>query len=209
MANNAYPEGEASAFERVLQLLNTSEVVRHQLLDALIRVLDECSRIPTKRGVIEHAGLKAIFAHRMGIVDRTSLINWFYTFSPIIIQIDDTGHLYKMSWSVGRVRRCKLLGLPVWDLEGAGKVHWASFYVEYIRRAHASTLTPEQARAQRQALKDNALVHDQQIRDYLRRNPIKEEKIGKRGVPQDKYRWGFYGHQTMEYDSWGRLGKGE
>jgi hypothetical protein len=134
MADDAYPEGELGAFDRVLHILDTSEVVRHQLLDALIRVLDECRRMPTKRGVIEHAGLSAIFMRRMGIVDRTSLINWFHTFSPISIRLDDTGHFSKMSWSVGRVRRCKALGLPVWDLAGASKVHWASFYVEYIRR---------------------------------------------------------------------------
>ncbi len=49
----------------------------------------------------------------------------------------------------------------------------------------------------------HTLVSDPQIRSYLERNPVREE-MGKFGVPQDKYRWGFYGHGTMEYDSWGK-----
>lgn len=208
MAYDAYPEGGSGAFERLLQVMGTREVVRHQLLDALLCVLDECRRLPTRRDVLTCVGLRAIFTHRMGIVDRASLINWFHAFSPLRIQLDDAGRFSEVVWSRRQARRCRVKGLPVWDLEGASKVHWASLYVDYIRRAHESALTPEQARLQRQALKESDLVSDQKIRDYLQRNPNREDRIGKFGVPRDKYRWGFYGHQTMEYDAWGRLGKG-
>lgn len=42
---------------------------------------------------------------------------------------------------------------------------------------------------------------DKEISDYLKKHPIKDG-IGKFGVPQDKYRWGFYGSSSMEYDIW-------
>ena len=48
-----------------------------------------------------------------------------------------------------------------------------------------------------------SILTDEQIRKYLEQHPVTEE-IGKFGVPQDKYRWGFYGHATMEYDQWGK-----
>lgn len=48
-----------------------------------------------------------------------------------------------------------------------------------------------------------SILTDEQIRKYLEQHPETEE-IGKFGVPQDKYRWGFYGHKTMEYDQWGK-----
>ena len=45
------------------------------------------------------------------------------------------------------------------------------------------------------------IVQNPQIYQFLRENPIKDE-IRKFGVPQDKYRYGFYGSSTMEYDIW-------
>lgn len=44
-----------------------------------------------------------------------------------------------------------------------------------------------------------SLVHNKQIYEYLRKNPVNNE-MGEFGVPQDKYRYGFYGSSTMEYD---------
>ena len=44
-----------------------------------------------------------------------------------------------------------------------------------------------------------SLVNNKQIYEYLRKNPVNNE-MGKFGVPQDKYRYGFYGSSTMEYD---------
>lgn len=41
------------------------------------------------------------------------------------------------------------------------------------------------------------------IASYLARNPV-PDAMGKFGVPQDKYRWGFYGSSSMAYDAWGR-----
>lgn len=67
----------------------------------------------------------------------------------------------------------------------------------------AKRITPEEARELRRANQDNSLVSDQAIADYLKRFPVNEE-IGKFGVPQDKYRWGFYGSRSMEYDAWRR-----
>lgn len=66
----------------------------------------------------------------------------------------------------------------------------------------AKRITPEDARELRRANQDS-LVSDQAIADYLKRFPVHEE-IGKFGVPQDKYRWGFYGSRSMEYDVWRR-----
>lgn len=63
-------------------------------------------------------------------------------------------------------------------------------------------ISPEEARELRRANQDS-LVSDQAIADYLKRFPVHEE-IGKFGVPQDKYRWGFYGSRTMEFNAWRR-----
>jgi hypothetical protein len=46
-----------------------------------------------------------------------------------------------------------------------------------------------------------SLVHNKQINEFLRKNPV-NNKMGGFGVPQDKYRYGFYGNSTMEYDIW-------
>ena len=46
-----------------------------------------------------------------------------------------------------------------------------------------------------------SLVQNKQIAEFLRKNPVNNE-MGKFGVPQDKYRYGFYGSSTMEYDIW-------
>ena len=64
-------------------------------------------------------------------------------------------------------------------------------------------LSPKQASARLKEIRDQKFFHDQAILDYLSRVP-EIPKYGKFGVPQDKYRWGFYGHRSMEYDIWGR-----
>ena len=53
------------------------------------------------------------------------------------------------------------------------------------------------------ALKETNMTKNKEIYQYLQRNPYKEE-LGKYGVPQDKYRYGAYGSNSMEYDAWGK-----
>lgn len=50
------------------------------------------------------------------------------------------------------------------------------------------------------------LIQNSEIAKYLKRVPTHQE-MGKFGVPQDRYRWGFYGSSTMEFDAW-RKGEG-
>lgn len=64
-------------------------------------------------------------------------------------------------------------------------------------------LTPSEAGELRRAYQESRLISDQAIADYLRRLPNQDE-MGRFGVPQDKYRWGFYGSRSMEYDAWRR-----
>ena len=64
-------------------------------------------------------------------------------------------------------------------------------------------MTPAVAAELLKAMKDTRLVTDKKIAEYLRKNPAKRE-MNKFGVPQDKYRWGFYGSKSMEYDVWGK-----
>ncbi len=64
-------------------------------------------------------------------------------------------------------------------------------------------MTPEVAAELRKALEETDIVKDKSIAEYLEKNPLKDE-TGKFGVPQDKYRWGFYGSKSMEYDNWGK-----
>lgn len=61
----------------------------------------------------------------------------------------------------------------------------------------------ERAREILEAKKDSELSKNKEIASYLRRNPEKE-MLGKFGVPQDKYRYGFYGSHSMEYDTWSK-----
>jgi ribosomal protein L32 len=61
--------------------------------------------------------------------------------------------------------------------------------------------TKANARAMRRANDANTLCSDKQIAEFLKRNPLPDQ-MGKFGVPQDKYRYGFYGSKSMEYDSW-------
>lgn len=64
-------------------------------------------------------------------------------------------------------------------------------------------LTAAEALELRKAIEDQNLCSDREIAEYLKKNPLKDE-MGKFGVPQDKYRWGFYGSKSMEYDAWGK-----
>ncbi|MCG7879351.1 MAG: hypothetical protein N0C90_23905 [Candidatus Thiodiazotropha endolucinida] len=64
-------------------------------------------------------------------------------------------------------------------------------------------MTPSEAAEYRKSLEDVHLGEDRAISEYLKKNPSKDE-MGKFGVPQDKYRWGFYGSKSMEYDVWGK-----
>jgi len=61
----------------------------------------------------------------------------------------------------------------------------------------------EMAREILLALKETNMTKNKEIYQYLQRNPYKEE-LGKYGVPQDKYRYGAYGSNSMEYDAWGK-----
>ncbi|MGS0675511.1 hypothetical protein [Shewanella sp. 125m-1] len=51
----------------------------------------------------------------------------------------------------------------------------------------------------------SSTYNDPEIAEYLKKNP-EPEKVGPRGIPQDKYRRSAYGRSGMEYDSWGREG---
>lgn len=46
-----------------------------------------------------------------------------------------------------------------------------------------------------------SLVKDKTIHNYLEANPI-NNRVGKFGVPQDKFRYGFFGCSTLQYDIW-------
>lgn len=66
-------------------------------------------------------------------------------------------------------------------------------------------LTSKDARKMRR-IRENVEAHftrDKEVSEYLKSHPLKDG-MGKFGVPQDKYRWGFYGSRSMEYDTWGR-----
>ena len=72
-----------------------------------------------------------------------------------------------------------------------------------ISQRPKTTMTPRQASKALQALRSQGSGGNQEIQEYINRVP-EPNKIGSFGIPQDKYRWGFYGHATMSYDIWGR-----
>lgn len=76
--------------------------------------------------------------------------------------------------------------------------------IEPINPPASKKLTSEDAAQLLKAKNDVRILengNDKDIANYLKKNPPASQ-IGKFGVPQDKYRWGFYGHRTMEYDLW-------
>lgn len=84
---------------------------------------------------------------------------------------------------------------------------------KHIRRCIQITPPPHRKKPTREtaaewlkARNELNLVNNKEISEYLRKNPSKDG-IGKFGVPQDKYRWGFYGHTSMEYDNWRKVAK--
>lgn len=80
--------------------------------------------------------------------------------------------------------------------KGAGGIVWSKNSWE--KRNHAA-----EEEVAKMAERKKAIVTNEEIRSYLERNPAPDE-TGKFGVPQDKYRWNFYGSGSMEYDSWSR-----
>ncbi len=61
----------------------------------------------------------------------------------------------------------------------------------------------ERATELKTALNETKIIRNQEIALYLQQHP-ETDSIGKFGLPQDKYRWGFYGHASMAYDIWRR-----
>jgi len=61
--------------------------------------------------------------------------------------------------------------------------------------------TPQEATEKLEAIRNIDMIRNKDIKKYLENNPHKEE-LGKFGVPQDKFRFNFYGSKTMEYDIW-------
>lgn len=91
----------------------------------------------------------------------------------------------------GSMKRHKMLAHPARKPE----------FGEPPPRTPPTPITQEEAHQRRKELGDNKLFQNKAVKDYLNRVPEKP-KYGKFGLPQDKYRWGFFGHSTMEYDVW-------
>ena len=70
-----------------------------------------------------------------------------------------------------------------------------------IKPSHKQIMTQEEAKQLRAAMNETELLTNKEIAAYIKRNPLKEE-VGKFGLPQDKYRWGFFGSRSMQYDVW-------
>ncbi len=171
----------------LLDILDEKSRVPYKLHNALLMMLEEC-RIMTKKEVVESEVLNEFFQNEMVLIDRPSVISWIHIYSPIRISLDSNGNFRKVGWKKKKPY--------VWDIEGARNVDWDFFYKGYAKRKEAAGI--------REALTEQKLRADKEIADYISRNPIKEDQFGKFGVPQDKYRWGFYGHKTMEFDVWGK-----
>lgn len=78
------------------------------------------------------------------------------------------------------------------------KNHW---YKHTSRPLPGSSSKQEDAKYKRQALSDMSTRRDPQIQAYVSENP-EPDRMGKFGVPQDPYRYNFYGSRSMEKDKW-------
>jgi uncharacterized C2H2 Zn-finger protein len=79
---------------------------------------------------------------------------------------------------------------------------------KHLNRIHGgkainTELTVKDIRELKKIRTADSFYQNKEVAAYLSKNP-KKEHIGKFGVPQDKYRWGYFGSSTMEYDSWSR-----
>lgn len=61
--------------------------------------------------------------------------------------------------------------------------------------------TKQNAAEQLKVIKNTEMTKDREIKEFLEKNPA-QEKLGKFGEPQDKFRHGYYGNSSMEYDIW-------
>lgn len=64
------------------------------------------------------------------------------------------------------------------------------------------SISSQEATKRLEILRNTENKKNKVIKKYLDKNP--HEDMGKFGVPQDKYRHGFYGSNSMEYDVWGK-----
>ena len=67
-------------------------------------------------------------------------------------------------------------------------------------------ISPQSAGELLTVIQETKMISNNEIKDYLDKNTIKDD-LGKFGLPQDKYRWGFYGSGSMEYDTWRKSNK--
>lgn len=112
-------------------------------------------------------------------------------------------HLKEQHGIVHKVKKKKCTHCGVEVSAKNLKRHVQKFHGGEKKQRKKKTLTSKQARSQFKALNDNKLSGDKSVRAYLDRVDDKP-KYGKFGIPQDKYRWGFYGHSSMVYDLWRR-----
>ena len=159
------------------------------LLNSLLDLMATLQTGFDLKGVRCHPEWPLVFGPPMPIVDEMRLYNWLANFTPLRIRLED-GQFKKMGWSATYVKNRKAAGLPVWNIKDAKNSRWWCFYKEPYRTACEQLEEINQP-----------LINDQAIADYLRRNPVTED-MGKFGVPQDKYRYKFYGHASMEVDQW-------
>lgn len=103
---------------------------------------------------------------------------------------------------------CKLCGVEV---IGSMSNHQKKHILAVTNQPHKPSrpqyqkpkLTYSEAAKILAALKE-PIINNESILAYVSRVP-EVDALGKFGLPQDKYRYGFYGHASMSYDIWSRV----
>lgn len=72
-----------------------------------------------------------------------------------------------------------------------------------IYKGQPTKITKKHASEVLQAFKEQEESSDIEIKKYIQLNPV-NDGVGPLGKPQDKYRWGFYGSKSMDYDGWSK-----
>lgn len=121
----------------------------------------------------------------------------------VLCKIHKEGTFYYPKSNWGSVHVCALCKGELFNRSFGNSGETSDIFVRQKRNKHDSrrSLSPQEATQKLQAIRSINIINNKEIEEYIENNPV-IEKLGKFGVPQDKYRYNFYGSSSMEPDIW-------
>lgn len=125
---------DSSTSAAVLSVLFTSPA--HRVCMALDQMADRAEAVQSamvalieglpvnKKLVQDDAGLAMVFGHSFKGVDRSKLVTWVQTYTPIRIRFHENGGFKDIKWSEQHIKECKESGRDVFDLANMKSHPW-------------------------------------------------------------------------------------